>query len=46
MTASIAAFPPPRVVSRWLRQAGFERVRYQRLSLGIVAIHTGLKPRA
>lgn len=45
LTDSIAAFPPPLVVSRWLRQAGFERVRYQRLSLGIVAIHTGLKAR-
>ena len=43
LTDSIAAFPPPLVVSRWLRDAGFEGVRYSRLSLGIVAIHTGCK---
>jgi demethylmenaquinone methyltransferase/2-methoxy-6-polyprenyl-1,4-benzoquinol methylase len=44
LTDSIAAFPAPSVVSRWLVEAGFERVRYQRLSLGIVAIHVGLRP--
>jgi len=45
LTDSIAAFPSPLVVSRWLREAGFEGVRYQRLSLGIVAIHIGFRPR-
>lgn len=45
LTESIAAFPAPLVVSRWLREAGFEGVRYQRLSLGIVAIHIGFRPR-
>lgn len=45
LTDSIAAFPPPLVVSRWLRDAGFERVRYQRMSLGIVAIHVATKPK-
>lgn len=45
LTESIAAFPPPLVVSRWMRSAGFDRVRYQRMSLGIVAIHVGVKPR-
>lgn len=45
LTDSIAAFPAPLVVSRWLREAGFEGVRYQRLSLGIVAIHIGFRPR-
>lgn len=45
LTDSIAAFPPPLVVSRWLREAGFDRVRYQRMTLGIVAIHVGVKPR-
>ncbi len=43
LTESIAAFPAPMVVSRWLRDAGFEGVRYHRLSLGIVAIHIGFK---
>ena len=45
LTDSIASFPPPLVVSRWLREAGFERVRYQRMTAGIVAIHVGVKPR-
>jgi demethylmenaquinone methyltransferase/2-methoxy-6-polyprenyl-1,4-benzoquinol methylase len=44
LTDSIASFPPPLVVSRWMRDAGFERVRYQRMTLGIVAIHVGVKP--
>ena len=43
LTDSIASFPPPLVVSRWMRDAGFERVRYQRMTLGIVAIHVGVK---
>lgn len=46
LTESIATFPPPLVVSRWLREAGFERVRYQRMSFGIVALHVGVKPRS
>ncbi len=45
LTDSIEAFPPPLVVSRWVRDAGFERVRYQRMSFGIVAIHVATKPK-
>lgn len=43
LTESIAAFPDPEVVAGWLRDAGFARVRYHRMSLGIVAIHVGLR---
>ncbi len=45
LTASIRAFPPPEVVSGWLAEAGFERVSYQRMSWGIVALHVGRRPR-
>jgi demethylmenaquinone methyltransferase/2-methoxy-6-polyprenyl-1,4-benzoquinol methylase len=45
LTESISAFPPPLVVTRWLREAGFDRARYQRMAFGIVAIHIGVKPR-
>jgi demethylmenaquinone methyltransferase/2-methoxy-6-polyprenyl-1,4-benzoquinol methylase len=44
LTESISAFPPPPVVSRWFREAGYDRVHYQRMSFGIVAIHIGVKP--
>lgn len=46
LTSSISAFPAPEVVAGWLRRAGFERVRYQRMSLGIVALHLGRRPLA
>jgi demethylmenaquinone methyltransferase / 2-methoxy-6-polyprenyl-1,4-benzoquinol methylase len=45
LTDSISAFPPPLVVTRWLREAGFDRAHYQRMAFGIVAIHIGVKPR-
>ncbi len=41
LTSSISSFPGPEVVAGWLRDAGFERVSYQRMTLGIVALHTG-----
>lgn len=44
LTASISTFPGPEVVSGWLREAGFERVRYHRMTWGIVALHTGRRP--
>lgn len=43
LTESIAAFPDPKVVAGWMREAGFVQVRYHRMTLGIVAIHVGLK---
>jgi demethylmenaquinone methyltransferase/2-methoxy-6-polyprenyl-1,4-benzoquinol methylase len=38
---SVAAFPDADGLARHMRDAGFARVRYERLSLGIAAIHVG-----
>jgi demethylmenaquinone methyltransferase/2-methoxy-6-polyprenyl-1,4-benzoquinol methylase len=38
-------FPEQETFARELRQAGFESVRYENLTLGIVALHEGVKPR-
>ena len=41
---SIAAWPTQPVLSGWLRSAGYSRVAYRNLTLGIVALHRGTKP--
>jgi len=41
---SIRRFPAQEEMKDLIAQAGFERVRYQNLSMGIVCIHTGVKP--
>jgi demethylmenaquinone methyltransferase/2-methoxy-6-polyprenyl-1,4-benzoquinol methylase len=41
LVESIHNFPRPEVVADMLRAAGFRRVSYQRLSGGIVALHSG-----
>ena len=38
---SVAVFPDADGLARHMRDAGFARVRYERLSLGIAAIHVG-----
>lgn len=38
---SVAAFPAADGLTTRMRDAGFSRVRYERLSLGIAAIHVG-----
>ena len=38
---SVDAFPDPEGLAELMRDAGFTRVRYERLSLGIAAIHVG-----
>lgn len=40
---SIAAWPTQAVLSGWLREAGYEWVAYRNLTLGIVALHRGVK---
>jgi demethylmenaquinone methyltransferase/2-methoxy-6-polyprenyl-1,4-benzoquinol methylase len=40
---SIAAWPNQATLSTWLRDAGYEAVAYRNLSLGIVALHRGVK---
>jgi demethylmenaquinone methyltransferase / 2-methoxy-6-polyprenyl-1,4-benzoquinol methylase len=41
----IAAFPDAEGLAAELKEAGFEQVRFERLSLGIAAIHVARKPR-
>lgn len=42
---SIETWPDQPVLAGWLRQSGFERVKYRNLSFGMVALHKGFKPR-
>lgn len=42
---SIEAWPDQEALAGWLREAGFERVAYRNLTLGIVALHRGFVPR-
>lgn len=44
LPASVAHFPAEPELARRMTQAGFEDVRWQSLSLGIAAIHSGRKP--
>jgi len=41
---SIAAWPDQATLSGWLRDAGYSEVAYRNLTLGIVALHRGVKP--
>jgi demethylmenaquinone methyltransferase/2-methoxy-6-polyprenyl-1,4-benzoquinol methylase len=41
----IQEFPTAEQLAQHIRQVGFDEVRFERLSLGIVAIHTARKPR-
>jgi demethylmenaquinone methyltransferase/2-methoxy-6-polyprenyl-1,4-benzoquinol methylase len=41
---SIKDWPSQPVLSRWLREAGYDDVAYRNLSAGIVALHRGVKP--
>jgi len=43
---SIAAWPDQPTLSAWLRDAGYDAVAYRNLSLGIVALHRGIKTAA
>lgn len=41
---SIQAWPDQVTLSQWIRGAGFTRVAYRNLTLGVVALHRGHKP--
>jgi demethylmenaquinone methyltransferase/2-methoxy-6-polyprenyl-1,4-benzoquinol methylase len=43
LSESIRTFPAPPQLVTLMEQAGFQHCRYETLSLGVVAIHTGLK---
>lgn len=44
LNESIEAWPDQEELAAWLRDAGFERVAYRNLTLGIVALHRGFVP--
>jgi demethylmenaquinone methyltransferase/2-methoxy-6-polyprenyl-1,4-benzoquinol methylase len=44
LARSIGAWPDRPELARWLQDAGFERVRWQDLTGGIVALHRGTVP--
>src|SRR6266540_1118661 len=44
LARSIGAWPDRPELARWLRDAGFERVRWRDLTGGIVALHRGTVP--
>jgi len=41
LVESIRRFPPPETFAEMIRAAGFRRVTYQRMSGGVVALHSG-----
>jgi demethylmenaquinone methyltransferase/2-methoxy-6-polyprenyl-1,4-benzoquinol methylase len=43
LPASVADFPSPEGVVAWMREAGFRDVSYRMMTVGIVAIHVGVK---
>jgi len=44
LPASVRRFPNARRLAEMLREAGFVEVSYRRLSIGVVALHVGVKP--
>lgn len=44
LVRGVHAFPEPRAFADELRDTGFEDVRYQRLTFGIVALHLAARP--
>ena len=45
LAESIRKHPPQDELAGMMRQAGFDPVRYRNMTGGIVAIHTGVRPR-
>ena len=45
LNESIRDWPDQRVLSSWIREAGWTDVEYRNLSMGIVALHRATKPR-
>lgn len=44
LAESIADWPDQTTLSQWIRGAGFTRVAYRNLTVGVVALHRGRKP--
>lgn len=45
LPASVHPFPTPDRLAEMMRAAGFQDVRYHRLSVGVVCLHRGTKPK-
>ena len=45
LNESIEQWPTQDELAAWMREAGFERVAYRNLTVGIVALHRGFVPR-
>jgi demethylmenaquinone methyltransferase/2-methoxy-6-polyprenyl-1,4-benzoquinol methylase len=45
LPASVSRFPLPKELAEWMRAAGYEQVRFRRLTGGIVSLHTAVKPK-
>ncbi len=41
---SVLRFPPPKIISKLMRESGFVNVYYQPVMLGSITIHVGQKP--
>jgi demethylmenaquinone methyltransferase/2-methoxy-6-polyprenyl-1,4-benzoquinol methylase len=46
LPASVAQFPPAAAFARLMRAAGFEAVRYRKLTLGVAVLFIGRKPQS
>lgn len=44
LPASVINFPPPEKFAAVMKQAGFDKIQWRRLTLGIATIHIGQKP--
>ncbi|PPL16629.1 bifunctional demethylmenaquinone methyltransferase/2-methoxy-6-polyprenyl-1,4-benzoquinol methylase [Microterricola pindariensis] len=44
LNESIREWPDQRTLASWLRRAGFTGVEFRNLTLGVVALHRGVKP--
>ena len=43
LPASVIRFPAPQRFARLMREAGFEQIRWQSLTMGLATLHTGVK---
>jgi demethylmenaquinone methyltransferase/2-methoxy-6-polyprenyl-1,4-benzoquinol methylase len=43
---SIKDWPNQKTLAEWMRGVGFSKVAYRNLTLGVVALHRGIKPRS
>jgi len=39
---SVHRFPTPEELARWMREEGFSRVTFERMSGGVVCLHLGV----